>query len=121
LAHLTGEDVALNGADELVMDEGASELESLMTGLADYSAWRVSSGKSKSFPLAELYADANAYGNETAWPELREVFDFSVPARSFNTSAGRTIKSYRNRVMGGRRLLMDLRNKKPFWRVEQTK
>jgi hypothetical protein len=121
IAHLTGRDVAGNGADESVVDEGASELAALMAGLADYSAWRTANGKSVSFPLGELYVDANAYGNETAWPELREVFDFSLPARSFNTLAGRTINSYRNRVMNGGKLVMDLRNKKPFWRIERTR
>lgn len=117
LAHITGHDIALNGADAIVMDAASNELAAIIGGLGEYSEWRIANGKSDRFTVSELHADLNAYGNETAWPELRETLDVTASVRSFGSSAGKTIATYRNRVCGGLRLEMKPVNKKPFWRV----
>lgn len=120
LAHITGHDVTANGADAIVMDAATNELAAVIGGLADYSSWRSENGKSDWFAIAELHSDLNSFGNETAWPELREVLEPTASVKAFGSSAGKLIGAYRNRVCNGRKLTMRLVSKKPFWRVSQT-
>lgn len=120
LAHITGHDIALNGADAVVMDAATNELAAIIGGLGDYSTWRAENGKNEWFAISELHADLNAFGNDKAWPELREVLDAGATVRSFGSSAGKIIGTYRNRVCGGLKLEMKLVTKKPFWRIART-
>lgn len=119
LAHLTGFDVARNGADATVTDTAGSELETLITGLREYTQWRKESGRKAEFALSELHIDLNDRNNGDAWGELRELLEFDCSLRSFNTSAGKVLNTYRGRVCEGSKLTMKLRAKKPFWNITQ--
>jgi len=119
IAHLTGFDVIQNGAEATVTDATMSELETLITGLREYTHWRKEIGKKAEFALSELHADLNDRNNGDAWSELRELLEFDCSLKSFSSSAGKVLNMSRNRVCGGAKLTMKLRAKKPFWNISQ--
>ena len=119
LAHLTGHDISKNGSEAVVMDTTGNELASLITGLTDYTEWRTATGKPGAFTMSELHADMNTFGNETSWPELREVLEPSASVKAFGSSAGKVLGTYRGRVWGTSKLVEKLVGKKPFWSIER--
>ena len=69
--------------------------------------------------MSELHADMNTFGNETSWPELREVLEPSASVKAFGSSAGKVLGTYRGRVWGTSKLVVKLVGKKPFWSIER--
>ena len=119
LAHLTGYDIFGNGKDAIVQDTASNELETLITGLSDYVHWRKANGRAADFAVSELHADLNDRNNEEAFSGLRELFEYDCSLRSFNSSAGKVLNTYRGRVYGTSKLTVHLKSKKPFWKIVQ--
>lgn len=115
--HLTGYDVTDNGKDAVVADEESSELGTLLSGLADYAGWRAKNNRPERFTVAEIHTDLNAFGNETAWPDLREAVDSSVSQKAFSSTVGKLLSKHKGRVSEGKKLILNMVSKKPYWRI----
>lgn len=112
--HLTGHDVTKNGKNAIVADEESSELGTLLAGLAEYAGWQAETGTSKWFTVAELHTDLNRH---SAWPDLREVVDPSVSQKAFGSTVGKLLSKHKGRVSEGKKLTLNIVNKKPFWSI----
>ena len=116
IIHLTGHDVVGNSSDSVVADQESNELQSLLSGLTEYVAWRKATGENESFTIPELYRHLTSE-NGPICSELKEVIDVGVTARSFSQTVSNLLNRHKGRVIHGQKLAVSKRDKISFWRL----